>query len=103
MAKKTQNARKFKIKFKQRRVTLKCSIDKRTILLQSLLISPTKSYYWNVFLPICNNVLEQNCLEKPVFNKVSGLNHSSLENNIVTYKIKHFPQLFALGPQIALK
>ena len=34
---------------------------------------------------------------------VSRLNHYSPMNNAVTSKIKHFPQLFPLGPQIVLK
>ena len=69
----------------------------------SLRLSPAKSYYWSVFLRICNNFSEQNFLNKPVFNNVSRLNHSSPMNNTVIKKIKHFRQLFALGPQIALK
>ena len=32
---------------------------------------------------------------KPVFNKVTRLNHSSPMKNSVTNKVKHFPQLFA--------
>ena len=60
-------------------------------------LSTTKSYYWKVFLPICNNFLEKNYLDKPVFNNVTKLNHSSLINNTVTNKIKHFPQLLNLG------
>ena len=86
-----------------RGVKLKCSVDKRSILLQSSPISPTKSCYWNLSLPICNNFLEHNWLDKPVFNNVSRLNHSSSMNNTVTSKTKHFPRLFALDPQIALK
>ena len=59
---------------------------------------PTKSYYWNLFLPIFNNFFVQYCLDKPVFNNVSRLNHSSLMNITVTNKIKHFPRVFPLGP-----
>ena len=66
-------------------------------------LSPAKSYYWNVFLRICNNFSEQNCLDKSLFNNVSILNHSSPMNNTVTNNIKHFLELFALGPQIDLK
>ena len=40
-------------------------------------------------------------LIKLIFNSVSRLNQSSLINNTVTNKIKHFPQLFALGKEIA--
>ena len=46
---------------------------------------------------------EQTCLGKPIFNNMSRRSHSSLINNIVTNKIKYFPQLLALGPQIVLK
>ena len=38
-----------------------------------------------------------------MLNNINRLHHSSTINNIVTNKIKHFPQLFALGPQISLK
>ena len=68
----------------------------------SLSLSPATSYYWNVLLRICNNFSEQNVLDKPTFSNVSRLNHSSPLNNNVTNKTKHFPQLFALGLQIAL-
>ena len=34
---------------------------------------------------------------------VNRLSHSSPMNSTVTNKIRHFPQLFVLGPQIALK
>ena len=66
-------------------------------------LSPTKPSPCNVFLPICNNFPEQNCLDKSVFNKVCRINHSSLMNNTVTNKVKRFPQLFTRGPKIALK
>ena len=66
-------------------------------------ISLNKSYYWNVFLPICNNFSLKNCLDRPVFNNVSRLNHSSPINNTEKNKTKHLPELYALGPQIALK
>ena len=59
--------------------------------------------FWYIFLPICNNFPEQNCLDKPAFNNVSTINHSSPMNNTITNKIKHFPQSFAVGPQIAVK
>lgn len=61
---------------------------------------PTKLHYWKVFLPICDNISEQNCLDKLVYDNLSGFNYFSLRNNTVTNKIKHFHQLFALGPQI---
>ena len=63
-----------------------------------MLLSPTKSYYWNILLSIYNNVSEQNYLDKPVFNNVSRFNHSSLMNDTATKKTKHFPQLFTLVP-----
>ena len=83
----------MKIKFEQRQVKSKCSIT----------ISPVKPCYCNIFLCICNNFSVQNCLDKPVFNNVSRHNHSSPINNIVTNKIKLFPQLFPLSPQTVLK
>ena len=49
------------------------------------------------------NISEQNCLDKTVFNNVNRLDHSSPISNTVTSKIKYFPQLLALGPQIPLK
>ena len=82
---------------------MKSSIDERTMLLQSLPLSSTKFYYWNVFLPIYNDSSEQNPLGKPAFNNVSRLNLSSSMDNSVKSKIKHFIKLLALGPQIALK
>ena len=69
----------------------------------SLPLSTTKYWNWMMFLPIYNNLTEQNCFGKAVFNNVSRLNYSSLMNNTVTNKIKHFRQLFPLEPQINLK
>ena len=63
----------------------------------------TKPYYWNIFLPICNNFSEQNCLDKPFFNSVSIPKHISLMSNTFTSKVKHFPELFPLGLQVTLK
>ena len=82
---------------------LKCSVDERTILIQFFATFSTKCYHWNLSLPICNNFSKEICLEKPVFSNVSRLNHSSSINNTVTNKTKHFPQLFVLGPQVALR
>ena len=90
---KYRNAENLKIKFEQRQVKSKCSIT----------ISPVKPCYYNIFLCICNNFSVQNCLDKPVFNNVSRHNHSPPINNIVTNKIKLFPQLFPFNPQAALK
>ena len=42
-------------------------------------------------------------LDKPVFNNVNRPNHSFPMKNNVTSKSKHFPKLFALGPQIPLE
>ena len=64
---------------------------------------PTKSYCWKVFSTISNKISERNCLDRPDFDNVNRLNHSSLMNNTVTNKIKHFPQLFVLGSQIPLQ
>ena len=47
-----------------------------------------------------NKISDGNCLNKPTFNNLNRLNHSSKMNNNITIKIKHFFQLFALGPQI---
>ena len=85
--KKTRNGNNLKIKFKQRRVKPKCSLDKKTRILQIL---------YQFFLLICNNFKEEICLSKPVFNNTSRRNHSSLINNTVTKKIKYFPELLAL-------
>ena len=72
----------------------------KTIFFSTL---PNKILLSKRFSPIFNNISEQNGLDKPVFNNVNRLNHSFSMNNTVTNKIKHFPQLFALGPQILLK
>ena len=76
---------------------------KELYLSNCLSLSPTKPYYWNVFLPICNNFSELNCLDKPVFDNVRTFDHTSFINNTVTNKIKHFPHLFTSGPPIVLK
>ena len=41
--------------------------------------------------------------DKPVFNSVNRLNHSSKINNTLRTKMKHFPHLFTSAPQIPLK
>lgn len=46
---------------------------------------------------------EQNRLDKPVSDNFSTLNHSTSMNNTVTNKIKYYPQLFSLGPEIPWK
>ena len=97
------NARYWKIKFQQRGIKPKSSIDKGLYLFNSLPLSPTKSYYSNVFFTLCNNISEQNCLHKPAADNVSRFNHSFQVNNTVANKTEHFPQLFTLGPQIAFK
>ena len=97
------NARYWKIKFQQRGIKPKSSIDKWLYLFNSLPLSPTKSYYSNVFFTLCNNFSEQNCLHKPAADNVSRFNHSFQVNNTVANKTEHFPQLFTLGPQKALK
>ena len=66
-------------------------------------LCPTKFYYWKVFSPNFNNISEQDCTDKSVFSWVKRLNYSSPINNTITNKIKHFPQLYSLGPQISLK
>ena len=59
----------------------------------SLLLSATKSYYWNVFLPIRNNFSEQNCIDKPVFNIVSRFDHSFSDDQ---YCYKHYRTLLSI-------
>ena len=46
---------------------------------------------------------EQNRLDKPVSDNFSTLNDSTPMNNTVTNKIKYYPQLFSLGPEILWK
>ena len=38
-----------------------------------------------------------------MFSNVSRINHSSAMNNTVKNKIKYFPQILTVGPQITLK
>ena len=59
---------------------------KRLYFIKTIFI---KNHYWKVFSPILNNISEQN--------------HYFRMNSTVTNKIKHFPQLFALDPQIPFK
>ena len=101
---KTRNAEHLKIKYHRRRIKLRHSIDKKTILHKILfsIIYPSKYYCSKVFLSIFNNISEQNCLDELGFNKVNRVNHSSTINNTVTNKIKHFRQSFTLDPQIPL-
>ena len=42
------------------------------------------------YLPIFSNISEQKWLEKPVFNNVNRLHHSSSMKTTVRNKIKHF-------------
>ena len=70
---KSRNDKKLKIKFQQRRVKLKCSIDKRTILLQFFAFFSNKIFLLESNLSTYNNFSEENCLDKPVFNNVSRL------------------------------
>ena len=84
------NARYWKIKFQQRGIKPKSSIDKGLYLFNSLPLSPTKSYYSNVFFTLCNNFSEQNCLHKPAADNVSRFNHSFQVNNTVANKTEHF-------------
>ena len=69
----------------------------------SLRLSPAKSYYWNVFLRIYNNFSEQNFLNKPVFDNVSRLNHSSPMNNTITKKNQTLSAVIRFRPQTDLK
>ena len=103
MAKKNPNAKNLKIKFEQSRVKLEYSIDEKSILIQFFATFSNKTLLLECFLPICNSFSEQNCLDKSVLINGSRFNHTSLINNIAAKKIRHLPQLFTLGPQIALK
>ena len=78
----------------------KDSTSKKTIFCH---FTQQKFYYWKVFSTILNNISQQNCLYKLVFNNVNRLNYSSSMNNTDTSKIKHFPKLSVSGPQIPLK
>ena len=91
------SAKKLKIKFQKRRVKPSTS---PIILLK--FFSPAKSYYWNVFWHICNNVSEENYLVNLIFNNVIRLNHSLPRSNSGTNKTQHFAHLFALGSQRVL-
>ena len=68
-----------------------------------LALYPTKFFHWKVFFLTFSNISEKNCLDNSVFNNVNRLDHSSLMNNTVANKTKHFPQLFSLSQQILLK
>ena len=65
----------FKIKYQQRGVKLKYSIDKKAILHEDyfLLLYPTKSNYEKDFSPILNNISELNYFDESVFNNVNRL------------------------------
>ena len=84
---KNRNAKNFKIKFQQSGVGLKCSMDKKTVILQFFATFLKKIFFVGMyFLPICNNFWEHNCLNKSVFNNVSRLNHFSSMNSTVPTK-----------------
>ena len=46
--------------------------------------------------PICNNISEQNCPDKLIFNNLSRHNHSSPMNNTATSKVKPSSHFFTL-------
>ena len=83
----------------------KCSIDKKAILYKILFFVtlPIKILLLESIFTYFQLHLKWNCLDKPVLNNVSRLNHSSPMNKTGINKIKHFSQLFALGSQIPLK
>ena len=103
MTKKSWNAEHLTIKYQQKGIKLKYSIDTRAILVQIFSTVLIKIALWKNILTICNNILELNCLFLPVSDKLIRLNHSSPISYTVTNKIKNFPQLFALDPEILLK
>ena len=102
---KKPKCKNLKINYQQRRGRQNTQYTKTLHFLKDyfLPLCPTKYYYYKVFLPIFNNISEQNYLNKPMFNNVNRLNHSSLLNNTVPSKIKNFHRLFDLGPKMPLK
>ena len=55
---------------------------------------PTKSDYWKLFSTIFNNISEQNCLDKTVFNSVNKLVPWTI---LLQTKSNFFLDYFALG------
>ena len=89
----------LKIKFKKRRVKSKCSIDKKIKILPILYQFHHKNLYVDMYFYLSAIIFRKKFAIVNLF-LISRRNHSSLINNIVTKKIKYFPQLFAFMPQI---
>ena len=91
------------IKFQKGWTKLKYSKDKRIILLQFSATFCNKAYFLECILPICNSSSERNCLDKLFLitwvNLIIYLRWAIL----LQKKIKHYPQSYTLGIQIALK
>ena len=94
---KNPNVQNLKIKYQQVGVKLECLIDKEAILhrkLFSVTLHNTVILLERIFIYFKNG---------NVFKNGNRINYSSPMNNTVKEKIDHFPQLFALGTQVALK
>ena len=76
---------------------------KRLYISKSYPLFPTKSYYWSVFSPVCNEFLEQNCLDKPLSNKIKIIIHFSPMNNTVSNKIKTLSSAICYRPTNGFK
>ena len=83
----------LKFIYQQRGFKLKCLIGKKAILHKRLSATlPNKISLLESSFTFFNNISEQNCLDKPVFVNVNGLNHSSRINKTVRNKIKDLCQ-----------
>ena len=96
------NSKNLKIRLQQRRVKSKCSIDKKIKILPILYQFHQKNLYVDMYFYLSAIIFRKKFAIANLF-LISRRNHSSLINNIVTKKIKYFPQLLAFMPQIALK
>ena len=92
------NSKNLKIRLQQRRVKSKCSIDKIKIL-PILYQFHHKNLYVDMYFYLSAIIFRKKFAIVNLF-LISRRNHSSLINNIVTKKIKYFPQLLAFMPQI---
>ena len=93
------NSKNLKIRLQQRRVKSKCSIDKKIKILPILYQFHHKSLYVDMYFYLSAIISRKKFAIVNLF-LISRRNHSSLINNIVTKKIKYFPQLLAFMPQI---
>ena len=72
--------------------------SQKTIFCHFTLQNITMRKYFHLF-----SITSDNKITWINLHLINRLNHSSLINDTVTNKIRQFPQLFALGPQILLK